>query len=78
MGGSGGGFFSGGTSPEELARRTRETEEKAHDDRFEIEVSAFLASELAEFNDRNVDGFMADLSQSTHTLTDSAMWTRSF
>ncbi|MCH7689349.1 MAG: nucleotidyltransferase [Planctomycetes bacterium] len=58
MGGSGGGFFSGGTSPDELARRTREAEaeEKAHDDTFETEVGAFLASELTEYNDRDVDG----------------------
>lgn len=56
MGGSGGGYFSGGTTPEELARRTRQAEEKTHDDAFETEVAALLASELTQYNDRDVDG----------------------
>ncbi len=54
MGGSGGGFFSGKVSPDDLARRTREAEEKIHDEVYETEVSAFLAAELAEYNDRDV------------------------
>lgn len=56
MGGSGGGFFSKGVSPEDLARRTRAAEEKAHDDAFETDVGAFLASEVTHYNDRDVDG----------------------
>jgi hypothetical protein len=56
MGGSGGGFFSGKVSPDDLARKTREAEEKTHDEAFETEVAAFLASELAQYNDRDVDG----------------------
>jgi hypothetical protein len=59
MGGSGGGFFSSGASPNERARRTREAEEKARDDTFETEAGAFLASEVAEYNDRDVDGTQA-------------------
>jgi hypothetical protein len=55
MGGSGGGFFSGRVSPDELARQTRKAEEKARDDAFESDISAFLASELAQYNDRDVD-----------------------
>lgn len=56
MGGSGGGFFSGRVSPGELVRRTREAEEKSRDDTFEVQVGAFLGSELAEYNDRDVVG----------------------
>ena len=60
MGGSGGGgFFSGSATPDELARLTREAEESAHDEGFEIEVGNLLASELAEFNDRDVAGTQA-------------------
>jgi hypothetical protein len=56
MGGTGGGFFSGKVSPDDLARKTREAEEKAQDEAFETEVAGFLASELAQYNDRDVDG----------------------
>lgn len=56
MGGSGGGFFSGKVSPDDLARKTREEEEKTYDEAFETNVAAFLASELAQYNDRDVDG----------------------
>jgi len=60
MGGSGGGgFFSGGTSPDDLARRTRQAEDKVQDEAFETGVSDFLASELADYNDRDVDGINA-------------------
>ena len=56
MGGSGGGYFSGGLTPEELARRTREAEDQSQDDSFETEVGGFLASELSQYNDRDVEG----------------------
>ena len=59
MGGSGGGFFSGGVTPDELARLTRKAEEGAHDEVFEVDVGNLLASELAEFNDRDVEGIQA-------------------
>ena len=55
MGGSGGGFFSGRAKPEELARRTRETEENATAAVFETKVGEYLGSELAEYNDRDVE-----------------------
>jgi hypothetical protein len=56
MGGSGGGgFFSGTVSPDELARRTRQAEEKARDDSFDTEVGSFLTTDLADYNDRDVD-----------------------
>jgi hypothetical protein len=59
MGGSGGVFFSGRVSPNDLARKTREAEEKTHDEEFETKVSSFLASELAQYNDRDVDSTQA-------------------
>jgi len=55
MGSSGGGFFPGNASPGELARKTREAEEKSYDEAFETEVAGFLASELAQYNDRDID-----------------------
>lgn len=59
MGGSGGGFFSGSTDPSELARRTREAQEKLRDEDFEIRVGGFLAAELAAYNDRDASGTQA-------------------
>jgi hypothetical protein len=59
MGGSGGGYFSSGVSPDELARRTREAEEKAKDEEFESAVAGILSAELSEYNDRDVAGTQA-------------------
>lgn len=70
MGGSGGGFFSGKVSPDDLVRKTREAEEKTHDEAFETEVAAFLASELAQYNDRDVDGTQAVFQSVTKDLED--------
>jgi hypothetical protein len=53
MGGSGGGFFTGDVSGDELARRTREAEQKAQDEQFELEVSAFLAEQLSDYSSRD-------------------------
>ena len=55
MGGSG-GFFSSSADPAKLSRETREAEEKAQTEAFETDVNDFLTSELADFNDRDVDG----------------------
>ena len=55
MGGSGGGYFSSDIQPAELARRTRELEEKTRGESFETEIASYLASELAQYNDRDVD-----------------------
>lgn len=54
--GGGGGFFASNVSPEDLARRTREAEQAAQDVQFETDVQQFLADELAQYNDRDVDG----------------------
>lgn len=56
MGGSGGGFFSKGAKPDELARRTRAAEGQARDERFETAVNDLLSTELAEYNDRDTAG----------------------
>ena len=60
MGGSGGGgFFSGGTTPDELARKTREAEQRTGDQALETAVSELLGSELGQFNDRDVEDTQA-------------------
>ena len=57
MGGSGGGgFFTGSVGPDELSRRTREAQDAAEDSRFETQVSEILATELAQYNDRDSQG----------------------
>ena len=56
MGGSRGGYFSGSLTPDDLAKRIREAEGKAHDDTFETVVGEHLSSLLADFNDRDVEG----------------------
>ena len=62
MGGSGGGgFFTSSVGPDELSRRTREAQEAAEDARFETEVSQMLASELAQYNDRDASGIQSIL-----------------
>lgn len=55
MGGSGGGFFSGGSDPEELRRRVRASEDSTRNDRFEVEVSSLIDSHLADANRRDSD-----------------------
>ena len=56
MGGSGGGYFSNRLTPDDLAKRTRQAEDQARDDTFETDVAGHLASLLADFNDRDVEG----------------------
>ena len=56
MGGSGGGYFSSHRKPDDLAKRTRQAENQARDDTFETDVSAHLASLLADYNARDTEG----------------------
>ena len=63
MGGSGGGYFSKRVSADELIQRTREAEQRAHDEVFESEVNECLGSLLAEFNSRDVEGTQELLEQ---------------
>ena len=55
MGGGGGGFFPGYVDADKLAQQTREAEEETQSETFESDVAALLASELAVFNDRDVE-----------------------
>ena len=56
MGGSGRGYFSSSYTPDDLAKRTRQAEDQARGDTFETGVGDHLASLLADFNDRDIDG----------------------
>lgn len=63
MAGTSGGYFSQEASPADLARRTREAEDRARNDSFETDVNAHLASMLSEYNDRDVDAIRITLDQ---------------
>ena len=56
MGGSGSGYFPSRLTPDDLAKRIRQAEDDARDDTFETDVGEHLASLLADFNDRDIDG----------------------
>ena len=64
----GGGYFSGRLTAAELARRARQAENQAHDDTFETAVSKNLASLLASYNDRDVEGTQELFNQIKATL----------
>ncbi len=55
MGGSGGGYFLGIDDPIDQANKIRDSEQKEKDAAFETEVNGFLTSELATYNDRDVE-----------------------
>lgn len=54
MGGSGGGFFSGETTPDDLRQQVRAAEEKARSQEFDAQISALLNGILSEANNRDV------------------------
>jgi hypothetical protein len=54
MGGSGGGYFKGGSDPGDLARRLREAELSTVDADYEARVNQDLGDSLKAFNDRDV------------------------
>ena len=56
MSGTGGRFFSSRTTPYERAKRIREAEDQARDDAFDTVIGEYLASLLADFNSRDVEG----------------------
>jgi hypothetical protein len=70
MGGGGGGFFSGRVEPDELSRRTRQAQDATENTRFETEVSDMLASELAQYNDRDAQGIQDILQTVENELQD--------
>lgn len=55
MGGSGGGYFSGGTDPDKLREHIRAAEDNATTEKFESEVNEFLGKLLTKCNDRDND-----------------------
>lgn len=56
MGGSGGGYFTGGGDPGDLARKLRDTEAQTRDEGYETEVNQTLGELLKDFNDRDAIG----------------------
>lgn len=56
MGGSGGGYFTGRGDLSDLARKLRDTEAQARDDRYETTVNQKLGEFLKDFNDRDAAG----------------------
>ncbi len=54
MGGGSSSFWRG-ADPESYAKRMRDEEAKALDEAFETDVNAYLADQLVQFNDRDVD-----------------------
>lgn len=71
MAGSG-GYFSGSYKPEELAKKTRDAEDKTDGAEFKTKVEKYLAEQLAEFNNRDVDGTKKVLDQVSKDLDASA------
>ena len=56
MSGTGGRYFSRNVSPSRLIQQTRQAEDQTRDEAFETTVGEFLASQLAGFNDRDIEG----------------------
>lgn len=71
MAGSG-GYFSGSYKPEELAKKTRDAEDETDGAEFKTKVEKYLAEQLAEFNNRDVDGTKKVLDQVSKDLDASA------
>lgn len=67
MGGGGGGYIPRRSDVNQLVRRVREAEADAA---FESEVADYLAGQLSEFNDRDVEGINNLLEKVTHELGD--------
>lgn len=63
MGGSGGGYFSSGGSPGDLARRVRDAEVQSQDTGYETAVNDLLGEFLKDFNDRDAAGMQQMLDE---------------
>lgn len=70
MAGGGGGRIFGRYDAQQLSQKTREAEEATRDERFEVEVNDYLASQLVEFNDRDTEGIAEILDRVTTELKD--------
>lgn len=75
MAGSGGKGYFGGTDASELARLTREAQEKAREQEFEGELAGLLRDELTDFNNRDTETIRSILDDITdrieHEVEDS-------
>lgn len=74
MGGTG-GFFTGGHTPRDLARQTREAETKARTDAFETEVGECLGELLGDINDRDSEATQRLLDDVKAGLADEGIGT---
>ena len=70
MGGSGGGYFSKRLTPDDLVKQTRQAEDQARAGAFETDVAGHLASLLADFNARDVEGIQKVFDQIKSDLED--------
>ena len=70
MAGNSRGYF-GGTDASELARLTREAQEKAREQEFEAELAALLRDELTEFNNRDTETIRSILDDITEGIEDA-------
>lgn len=61
MSGSGSGFFSGETSPDDMSRKIRSAEEQTTDQAFETDVAGMMKTLLAQVNDRDTDQIQTHL-----------------
>jgi hypothetical protein len=68
MGGSGGSGLLGPSDPGELRTRLRQTEEGARSAQFETQVGELIATTLAAYNDRDVEGTREVLEKVTAEL----------
>lgn len=63
MGGSGGGFFGGGSTPETLREKVRSIEGDMQDASFETQVGLHIAGLLGEYNARDQDRIRVHLEE---------------
>ena len=70
MSGSGGGYFPSRLTSDTIVQRTRQAESQALDSIFETDVGDHLASLLADFNDRDIDGTQEVFEQVRSDLED--------
>lgn len=70
MGGSGGGYFTGQENLGDLARKLRDTEAQAQDERYETTVNQELGEFLKDFNERDAAGNREILDDIKNALAD--------
>lgn len=71
MAGSGGKGYFGETTPNEVARITREAQEKVRDQEFEQNLTNFLREQLTEYNSRDKDRIASILSDMKERIQDA-------